>query len=179
MPNKILEGLNTQQKKAVVHDEGPLLIIAGAGTGKTTVITRRIAHLIVNNKVRPDQILALTFTDKAAHQMQEKVDVLVPYGFTDTWIFTFHAFGDRVLRENALELGLTPDFKVLTRPETAVFFRENLFKFPLDYYRPLGVPTKFVDSMIALFSRCRDEDISTKEYLDYAQKMTLQAAGAK
>lgn len=175
MKNKIPEGLNPQQKKAVVHQRGPLLIIAGAGTGKTTVITRRIAHLIVNKKVRPDEILALTFTDKAALQMQEKVDVLVPYGFTDTWIYTFHAFGDRVLRDNALELGLSPDFKVLTRPETAVFFRENLFKFPLNYYRPLGVPTKFVDSMITLFSRCRDEDISTQEYLDYAQKISMNA----
>src|SRR3989338_175889 len=162
MPNKILEGLNTQQKKAVIHEHGPLLIIAGAGTGKTAVITRRIAHLIVDKKVRPDQILALTFTDKAAFQMQEKVDVLVPYGFTDTWISTFHAFCDRILRENALELGLNPDFKVLTRPQTAVFFRENLFKFPLEYYRPLSTPTKFVEAMINFFSRARDEDVGVE-----------------
>ena len=174
--DNILNNLNPQQKKAVVHKEGPLLIIAGAGTGKTTVITRRIAHLIVNKNVRPDEILALTFTDKAAFQMEEKVDVLVPYGFTDTWIYTFHAFGDRVLRENALELGLNPDFKVLTRPQTAVFFRENLFKFPLSYYRPLGTPTKFVDAMINLFSRARDEDISVQEYLDFAQRLSLQSA---
>ncbi|HOW34858.1 MAG TPA: UvrD-helicase domain-containing protein [Candidatus Omnitrophota bacterium] len=176
MTEKILKGLNPQQKKAVVHDQGPLLIIAGAGTGKTTVITRRIAHLIVDKKVRPDEILALTFTDKAAMQMQEKVDVLVPYGFTDTWIFTFHAFGDRILRENALELGLNPDFKVLTRPQASVFFKENLFKFPLEYYRPLGVPTKFIDSLINLFSRARDEDVSVGEYLDFAQKLARQSA---
>lgn len=176
MPDKILSNLNPEQRKAVIHDQGPLLIIAGAGTGKTTMITHRIAHLIVNKRISPDQILALTFTDKAALQMEEKVDVLVPYGFTDTWIYTFHAFGDRVLRENALELGLSPDFKVLTRPETAVFFRENLFKFPLEYYRPLGVPTKFIDAMISLFSRARDEDVSPQEYLAYAQRLSMEAA---
>jgi len=171
--------LNAEQKKSVLHDKGPLLIIAGAGTGKTTVITQRIAHLIVQKEVNPSQILALTFTDKAAYQMQEKVDILVPYGFTDTWISTFHSFGDRLLRENALELGLDPDFKVLTRPQAAVFFRENLFKFQLEHFRPLGNPTKFVDAIISLFSRARDEDVSPQEYLEYAEKLKQKAAKNK
>ncbi|MCX5681175.1 MAG: UvrD-helicase domain-containing protein, partial [Candidatus Omnitrophica bacterium] len=118
----------------------------------------------------------MTFTDKAAYQMQEKVDILVPYGFTDTWISTFHSFGDRLLRENALELGIDPDFKILTRPQAAVFFREHLFKFNLQFYRPLGNPTKFVDAMIALFSRARDEDVSPQEYMDYAQGLIEQSA---
>ncbi len=161
--------LNPEQEKSVMHEQGPLLIIAGAGTGKTTVITHKIAHLIVERKVKPSEILALTFTDKAAYQMQEKVDILVPYGFTDTWISTFHSFGDRLLRDNALELGMDPDFKVLTRPQASVFFRENLFKFNLQFYRPLGNPTKFVDAMISLFSRARDEDVSPQDYLAYAQ----------
>lgn len=160
----------------MLHEKGPLLIIAGAGTGKTTVITQKIAHLIVECQVKPSRILALTFTDKAAYQMQEKVDILVPYGFTDTWISTFHSFGDRILRENALELGIDPGFKVLTRPQAAVFFRENLFQFSLSYYRPLSNPTKFVDAMIALFSRARDEDVSPQEYLAYAQDLTQQAS---
>lgn len=176
MKHDISKGLNPEQKKAVIHDEGPLLIIAGAGTGKTTVITRRIAHLIVNKKIKPSEILALTFTDKAASQMQEKVDVAVPYGFTDTWIYTFHAFGDRVLRENALELGFNSDFQVLTRPQTVVFFREHLFKFSLDYYRPLGTPTKFIESILSVFSRSRDEDISVEEYLKYAQRLKMESA---
>ena len=171
----ILKNLNAEQKKAVVHKEGPLLIIAGAGTGKTTVIAHRIAHLIVDKKIAPDQILALTFTDKAAFQMQEKVDILVPYGFNDVWISTFHAFGDRILRENALEFGLSPDFAVLTRPQAAVFFRENLFKFSLEYYRPLGLPTKFVDALLNLFSRLRDEDIPPEEYLQYTEGLRQKA----
>jgi len=87
-----LDGLNAAQQAAVMHGEGPLLVIAGAGTGKTTVIARRIAHLITSKRARPDQILALTFTEKAAAEMERRVDLLVPYGFTDTWISTFHAF---------------------------------------------------------------------------------------
>src|SRR5438094_9844515 len=103
--DRVLDGLNDTQRAAVMHDAGPLLIIAGAGTGKTTVITRRIAWLIAQRKARPEEILALTFTDKAAAEMEERVDTLVPYGYADVEIATFHAFGDRLLREHALELG--------------------------------------------------------------------------
>lgn len=175
MSTKILEGLNPKQAQAVSHKDGPLLIIAGAGTGKTTVITRRIAWLIEQKLSSTDEILALTFTDKAASSMQEKVDILVPYGYLDIWISTFHAFGDRLLRENALELGLNPDFKVLTRPEAAVFFREHIFEFDLSYYRPLSDPTRFIEALLDIFSRLKDEDISQEEYLRYAQDLERKA----
>ncbi|MFH1656028.1 MAG: UvrD-helicase domain-containing protein [Candidatus Omnitrophota bacterium] len=173
--DKILEKLNPQQKKAIAHGKGPLLIIAGAGTGKTAVITRRIAYLIQSKQAKPEEILALTFTDKAAIEMQERVDVLVPYGFTDTWIQTFHAFGDRILKEKSMEIGLTPDFKVLTKPEAVVFFQEHIFDFPLDYYRPLSNPTKFIMAMLTLFSRAKDEDVSPDEYINYAKKLEKQS----
>src|SRR5919204_6317398 len=106
MAGGILHGLNDRQREAVTHDAGPLLIVAGAGTGKTTVITRRIAHLIAQRKARPSEILALTFTDKAAAEMEARVDTLVPYGYADVEIATFHAFGDELLRGHSLELGL-------------------------------------------------------------------------
>jgi DNA helicase-2/ATP-dependent DNA helicase PcrA len=173
---RILDGLNSAQVEAVTHDQGPLLIIAGAGTGKTTVITRRIAYLIVTKRARPEEILALTFTDKAAAEMEERVDTLVPYGYADVWISTFHAFGDRLLRENALELGLTPDFRVLTRAEQVIFFRDQLFKLPLRYYRPLGDPTKHVQALISLWSRLKDEDVAPEEYLAYAEKRRAEGA---
>ncbi|MEK7828267.1 MAG: UvrD-helicase domain-containing protein, partial [Deltaproteobacteria bacterium] len=99
------ETLNPEQLTAVTHGEGPLLIIAGAGTGKTKVITHRIAHLIKSG-VNPSQILALTFTEKAAGEMEERVDRLVPYGYSNVWMSTFHSFGDRILRDNAIEIGL-------------------------------------------------------------------------
>ena len=173
--NNILEGLNQEQLDAVTYRDGPLLIIAGAGTGKTTVITRRIAWLISEGLAKTDEILGLTFTDKAAREMQERVDILVPYGYTDIWISTFHAFGDRLLRENALVAGLNPDFKVLTLPEAAVFFREHLFEFDLNYYRPLSDPTRFIEALIELFSRAKDEDVSPRDYLKFAQEFVLKA----
>ncbi|MCX5800041.1 MAG: ATP-dependent DNA helicase [Candidatus Eisenbacteria bacterium] len=171
----ILAGLNEAQRQAVVHDKGPLLIVAGAGTGKTSVVVRRIAHLIASKRANPGEIMALTFTDKAAAEMEERVDVLVPYGYTDVWISTFHAFGDRVLREHALEMGLTPEFKVLTQPEQIIFLREHLFEFPLSYYRPLSDPTKFISAMVTVFSRAKDEDVSPAEYLDYARALAEQS----
>src|SRR6266446_2500641 len=134
--DRILEGLNEAQRRAVTHDTGPLLIVAGAGTGKTTVITRRIAWLIATRRARPDEILALTFTDKAAAEMEERVDTLVPYGYADVEIATFHARGDRMLREHALVSGLPPDHRLLTRAEHTVFLRHRQFELPLAKYRP-------------------------------------------
>jgi len=168
---RILSGLNEEQKKAVTYGEGPLLIVAGAGTGKTQVITRRIAYLIAVKKARPEEILALTFTEKAALEMEERVDLLVPYGYTDFWISTFHAFGDRVLRENALEIGLPPDFQVLSVPEQVIFFREHLFDFPLSYYRPLGNPTRYIRAILTLITRAKDEDVTPEDYIRYVQKL--------
>ncbi len=174
--DRILKGLTKAQAEAVSHEAGPLLIIAGAGTGKTTVITRRIAHLIAARKARPSEILALTFTDKAAGEMEERVDELVPYGYADVQISTFHAFGDRLIKENALELGLTPDFRLLLRAEQVIFLRDHLFEFPLKHFRPLGDPTRHVQALITLFSRLKDEDVGADEYLVHAERL-LAAAG--
>lgn len=173
----LLGGLNVEQRRAVTHAKGPLLVVAGAGTGKTQVITRRIAWLIATRRARPSEILALTFTDKAADEMQMRVDQLVPYGYTDSTIATFHAFGDRIIREFAFELGLPSDVRVLSRPETVIFLREHLFDFELDQYRPLGDPTRFLGALASLFSRCKDEDIDPAEYLAHAARLT-EAAGA-
>ena len=171
----LLAGLNPEQRRAVVHGPGPLLVVAGAGTGKTQVITRRIAWLIASRAARPAEILALTFTDKAAAEMQVRVDQLVPYGYADTTIATFHAFGDRLIREFALELGLPPDARVLSRPEVVIFLRERLFDFELDAYRPLGDPTRFLAALAGHFSRCKDEDISPAAYLACADRLVGQA----
>ncbi|PWU23665.1 MAG: hypothetical protein C5B48_08200, partial [Candidatus Rokuibacteriota bacterium] len=173
--DRILDGLNGAQAAAVTHETGPLLIIAGAGTGKTTVITRRIAYLIATRRARPSEILALTFTDKAAVEMEERVDTLVPYGYADVQLSTFHAFGDRLIKENALELGLTPDFRVLTRAEQVIFLRDHLFEFPLAYYRPLGDPTRHLQAILGQISRLKDEDVSPQEYLAHAESLLRQA----
>jgi DNA helicase II / ATP-dependent DNA helicase PcrA len=172
----LLGGLNADQLRAVTHGSGPLLVVAGAGTGKTQVITRRIAWLIATRRAKPSEILALTFTDKAAEEMAVRVDQLVPYGYTDTAISTFHAFGDGLIREYALELGLPTDLRVLSRPEVVIFLREHLFEFELDAYRPLGDPTRFLAALATLFSRCKDEDISPGDYLAHADRVAADAA---
>lgn len=168
------ESLNPEQYSAVTHGDGPLLIIAGAGTGKTKVITHRIAHLIKSG-INPNQILALTFTEKAAGEMEERVDRLVPYGYSNVWISTFHSFGDRVLRDNALEIGLVPDFKVLSDAERIIFLREHLFELPLNLYRPLGNPTRYLAAILNLISRAKDEDVTPEEYIAYTEKRLEEA----
>ena len=173
--DRVFQGLSPAQREAVLHGDGPLLIIAGAGTGKTTVLTRRIAHLISSKRARPEEILALTFTEKAALEMAERVDQLIPYGYAETFISTFHAFGDRVLREAALEAGMNPEFRVLTRPEQIIFLRERLWQLPLRRFRPLGDPTRHLHALLGLVSRAKDEDISPGAYGAWAEERAKAA----
>ena len=163
--------LNKEQLQAVTHGQGPLLIIAGAGTGKTTVITKRIEHLILEEKVSPANILALTFTEKAAQEMESRIDEIMPYGYTDMWIETFHAFCDRILRLEAIHIGLNPRYDLMTEAEALLFLKKNIFEFDLDYFRPLGNPMKFLQGMLQHFSRLKDDDITTDQYLEYAKKL--------
>ena len=158
---------NKEQIEAIKYGNGPLLIIAGAGTGKTTVITERIKYLILSKKTKPEEVLALTFTEKAAKEMEERVDVAMPYGYTQMWISTFHSFCDRVLRREALHIGLDPKYHLATEAETVQFIRNNLFEFDLEYFRPLGNPTKFVGGMLQHFSRLQDEDVTPNQYIDW------------
>jgi len=174
-----LDKLNNEQKEAVTFGDGPLLIVAGAGTGKTTVITQRIAWLIREKGLMPDQILALTFTDKAAGEMEERVDKILPLGYTDLWISTFHSFCERILKEHGLEIGLSTEFKLLNQTQDWLLIRQNLDKFELDYYRPLGNPTKFIHALIKHFSRCKDELVSPDDYLKYAEKLKLDSDSAE
>jgi DNA helicase-2/ATP-dependent DNA helicase PcrA len=174
----LLADLTARQRKAVTHGDGPLLIVAGAGTGKTTVITRRIAWLIAEKRAKPSEILALTFTDRAALEMTERVDRLVPYGYTDSVISTFHAFGDRLLREHALEAGLSDRSTVLSRAEQVIFLREHLFELPLERYRPLGDPTRFLHALVTLISRARDEDVTPADYQVAAEAIAARRAEA-
>lgn len=161
--------LNPEQIKAVSHLNGPLLIVAGAGTGKTTVLVERLKYLIEKGQAKPEEILITTFTEKAAGEMEERADKALPYGYVELWIHTFHGFCERILRDHALDIGLPADFKLLSQTEQWVLIRKNLDKFNLDYYRPLGNQTKFIYELIKHFSRLKDENISAREYLEYAE----------
>ncbi len=159
--------LNKEQIDAIKFGKGPLLIIAGAGTGKTTVVTERIKYLILGKHAKPSEILALTFTDKAAREMEERVDIGLPYGYTQMWIMTFHSFCDRILRREALHIGLDPRYKLMSEASAIQLLRKNLFKLDLNYFRPLGNPNKFISGMLQHFSRLQDEDVSPSQYLDW------------
>lgn len=175
----LLENLNEQQLKAVTHTDGPLLIVAGAGTGKTTVITRRIAYLIEQKLAKPEQILALTFTDKAAGEMEERADQLVPLGVHDFWVSTFHSFCERIIKQHGIDIGLSNDFQLLDKTKQWIFLYKNFDKFKLDYYRPLGSPNKFIDSLLDHFSKCKDELITPDDYLKYAEDLKLSSGDAQ
>ncbi len=123
--------LNPEQRAAVVHGDGPLLILAGAGSGKTRVITYRIAHLIQSRGVRPQQILAVTFTNKAAGEMRDRLDRLVG-GAASLWVLTFHALGARLLRRHAELLGYDRDFVIYDENDSRRLGRECLRGLRLD-----------------------------------------------
>ncbi len=163
--------LNKEQLQAIRHKSGPLLIIAGAGTGKTTVITERIKYLISKGLARPEEILALTFTEKAAVEMETRVDEIMPLSYGDIWITTFHSFCDRVLRESGLHIGIPTNYKLMTKEKSIDLFKKNLFNFSLNYFRPLGNPNKFIDSLLTHFSRLQDELISSVDYINWCKKL--------
>lgn len=175
--SELLEGLNDEQRAAVLHGEGPLMIIAGAGTGKTTVITRRIAWLIDQGLAKPSNILALTFTDKAANEMEERVDRLLPLGYVDLSISTFHAFCERVLRDFAIDIGLPREFTLYNEIDAWLLMRRNLARFKLEYYKPRGNPTKFLRTLLSHFSRAKDEGISPAQYREHVESMITDACG--
>lgn len=130
----ILANLNPMQKKAVLHNEGPLLILAGAGSGKTRVLTHRIAYLIEEYGVAPYQILALTFTNKAANEMRERVDRIVSYGAESIWVSTFHSTCVRILRRFIDHLGYDRSFTIYDSDD-----QKSLMK---DICKHLNIDTK-------------------------------------
>ena len=119
--------INKQQKKAIEFENGPLLVVAGAGTGKTRVITERIKYLIQKRAIKSNEILALTFTEKASAEMSDRVGDIMPLGYGEPWIYTFHSFADRILRNEGLEIGLDTSYKVLSSTEQYLLIRQNLF----------------------------------------------------
>src|SRR5579885_180481 len=121
-----LDDLNEEQRKAVIHEDGPLLVLAGAGTGKTRVLTTRIAHLLITGRARPSQILAVTFTNKAAREMLERVAQLIGGAADGMWLGTFHSVGVRVLRRHAELIGLKSNFTILDTDDQTRLIKQLL-----------------------------------------------------
>ncbi len=179
MPKDKNSSLNPEQQQAVEHAGGPLLIVAGAGTGKTTVVTERIKWLIAEGLAKPEEILALTFTEKAAREMETRVDQTLPYGTFGLWISTFHSFCDRILRNEAINIGLNPSFKLTSDAERFMFVKKNFWQFNLAYFRPSGNPFKFIEGMLTHFDRLKDEDISVEDYEKFANACADDELGNK
>jgi DNA helicase II / ATP-dependent DNA helicase PcrA len=116
--NELLEGLNEPQREAVTHGDGPLLILAGAGSGKTRVLTHRVAHLIFTDQAQPGEILAITFTNKAAREMSGRVEALLGRRTRGMWLMTFHAACARILRADADRLGYTRQFTIYDQADS-------------------------------------------------------------
>ena len=125
--NQILQMLNDKQKEAVLATEGPVLILAGAGSGKTRVLVHRIAYLINTLGVMPGSILAITFTNKAADEMRSRVDDMIGFGSREIWVMTFHACCVRILRRHAEELGYTRYFTIYDTDDQLTVMKE-IFK---------------------------------------------------
>jgi len=160
---KIKTELNEEQLKAVKHKSGPVLVVAGAGTGKTRVITERIRYLIKEKNVDPQEILALTFTEKASQEMVDRIGDIMPLGYEEPWVYTFHSFADRILKEKGIEIGIDPLYKILSPSDQWLLLRKNLFDLNLKYFRPLGNPTKFISAILTFISRLQDENVSPEE----------------
>jgi DNA helicase-2/ATP-dependent DNA helicase PcrA len=172
MPD-LLEGLNDAQQQAVTHENGPLLIVAGAGTGKTTVLARRYAYLFGTKGFLSENILTLTFTEKAAEEMEDRVLQLLPNGAYDFWISTFHGFCQRILEEYALEIGLPHRFRLVNETDAWLLLKRRIDELPLDHYRPLGNPVKFLGGILQHISRAKDEGVTVERYLDFARDAVL------
>src|SRR6195256_3243180 len=128
----LLDGLNPPQQEAVMHGDGPLLIFAGAGSGKTRVLTTRIAYLIGSHQVWPDRLLAVTFTNKAAREMKSRVETLVGEGSERMWVGTFHSTAVKILRREAQRISIVPSFVIFDEDDTRAALKRVLDELRLD-----------------------------------------------
>ena len=153
-----MEGMNPQQQEAMEHTEGPLLILAGAGSGKTRVLTHRIAYLIAEKQVKPWNIMAITFTNKAAQEMRERVDKIVGAGSESVWVSTFHSSCVRILRRYIERIGYDNRFTIYDTEDSKTVMKEVL--------RRLNLDTKIYKerSLLAKISAAKNEMIGPDEY---------------
>lgn len=167
----IYDTLNEQQREAVFYTEGPLLILAGAGSGKTRVLTHRTAYLIEEKKVNPYHIMAITFTNKAAGEMRERIDKLVGYGSESIWVSTFHSTCVRILRRHIDRIGYDTNFTIYDSDDS-----KSLMK---DICKRLNIDTKIYKerSLLSAISSAKDELITPTEFAlrataasDYAKR---------
>ncbi|MFF9348133.1 DNA helicase PcrA [Streptomyces sp. NPDC014734] len=172
-PAALLDGLNEEQRAAVVHADTPLLIVAGAGSGKTRVLTHRIAHLLAQRGVHPGQILAITFTNKAAGEMKERVEQLVGPRAHAMWVMTFHSACVRILRRESKKLGFTSSFSIYDAADSKRLMALVCRDLDLDPKR--FPPKSFTAKVSSLKNELIDEETFAGQAADGFEKTLAQA----
>lgn len=162
LTDRILSGLNPEQKEAVKTTEGPLLILAGAGSGKTRVLTRRVAYLMVEKGVNPYNILAITFTNKAAREMKDRIAGIMGGAAEEVWISTFHSMCVRILRRDIDRIGFNRNFSILDATDQLSVIKNLLKEKNLD-------PKKFDPrAILGKISSAKNELIDFEQYAKQA-----------
>lgn len=156
---------NDRQRQAIEHVSGPMLVVAGAGTGKTTVLAHRVAYLIANGHARPDEIVALTYTEAAASHLKKRVSEVLRRDAAGLQASTFHAYG------NNLVITAGRGFGVLDEKDVWVLLRRRIGELPLKYYQPPRDPAEFFDALMHFFSRCQDELVDSGRYRRYVDDL--------
>jgi ATP-dependent DNA helicase UvrD/PcrA len=157
---RLLDDLNPPQREAVLHGTGPLLVLAGAGSGKTRVLTHRVAHLVATEQAKPSEILAITFTNKAAQEMRDRVEGLVGRMVRVMWVMTFHSACARILRAEAERLGYTPRFSIYDEADSVRLVRRCLDELSID-------PKRFAPRAIkAQISKAKNQLRDAASYRD-------------
>src|SRR5215218_942663 len=169
-----LDGLNRSQLRAVTHPGGPLLAVAGAGTGKTRIVTARFAWL-VEQGAAPDELLALTFSSPAAAEMRERLETLIESPYEDLHVATFHSFCSRLLAEEALEVGLDPFFSPVTPADRLALLLERIEELTIRHHEIRGNPAPLLASFVSRIDRLKDEMVSCADYRAYAERLIDEA----
>src|SRR5690349_5783543 len=168
--DRLLEGLNPPQREAVAHGGGPLLVLAGAGSGKTRVLTHRVAHLVARGDAKPSEILAITFTNKAAEEMRNRVESLVGRVVRLMWVMTFHSASARILRAEAERLGYTPRFSIYDEADSVRLVRRCLDELNID-------PKRFAPRAIkSQVSRAKNQLLDAAAYRQQVSSFFEQTA---
>ena len=155
-----------QQRQAIEHGQGPMLVVAGAGTGKTTVLTRRIARLIREGQARPDEILAVTYTNNAAREMRDRVQSdLRGMDLSGLRLVTFHKYCDDLLHKCGRQFGVLDD------KDLWIFLRKRIRDLKLDHFSHAASVSKFLDDLLDFMRRCQDELVGPEKYADYVTRV--------
>src|SRR5581483_5982412 len=157
--------LDPRQREAIEHVHGPMLVVAGAGTGKTTVLTRRVARLIRDGHARPNQILAVTYSENAAGEMRERVARELKREPDHLGASTFHAYCNNLLKRQHRE------FKVLDDQDLWILLRRNIRDLNLKYFVRAANVAQFLDDLLKFIRRCHDELVGPEQYRDYVARL--------